>query len=312
MVLGPEHFGPLAISDPLRVCPECKGKRHRRKKCLACGLSGYQHAMLQGKWSRPGFLVCGGPSINDLDHTRLQERGVVSLGVNNIAAHVPVDAWCFSDGQTKFHHGLFFDPKMMTFCPTPKLRKHVRMKVGEEFRVTNVQVEQCPNTWGFQRSGRLYPEHFFDTWYAQWGFGGRQDDAEQPFRRLCTMLLGIRLMHYLGCRKIFMLGVDFWIDAGQPYAFNQAKGGGNGAWKKNEEMLRLCAQTFAREGLELFNCNPRSQLDLFPYVSYDVAVEQCKGLVPSGPLDLRDWYTKSITREFRAKYPEALNIKEKL
>lgn len=198
----------------------------------------------------------------------------------------------------------------MTFCPTPKLKKHVRVKICNEFRVTDIQCGQCPNTWGYQRSGRFYPDHFLDTWWAHWGYGGKQD-GNRPFTRLLTMLIGLRLMIYLGCKTVYLLGADFWIDKQQPYAFNQAKGGGNNAWPKNEELLRLCMPALKRAGIEVFNCNPTSRLTLFPYVSYDRAIKHCKGMVPD-KLDLRDWYTKTITRKFYDKYPEPLELGENL
>ena len=47
------------------------------------------------------FLVCGGPSAKEVEYTRLKERGIFSLGINNAAAWCPVDAFLCSGGTTE-------------------------------------------------------------------------------------------------------------------------------------------------------------------------------------------------------------------
>ena len=47
---------------------------------------------------------------------------------------------------------------------------------------------------------------------------------------LASMLLGFRLLHYLGCPRIYLLGVDLWMTDEQPYAFEQSKKARNGRY----------------------------------------------------------------------------------
>jgi len=49
---------------------------------------------------------------------------------------------------------------------------------------------------------------------------------------------------------------------------------------------------FAAAGFEIFNCNRQSKLTAWPYVPFEEAIEDCRGLVPKEPLDCRSWYEK--------------------
>jgi hypothetical protein len=287
----------LEIVNSKQPCPKCNGEKPQIKVCDYCKRSGFEQINLSGLWHRDnptaGFLVCGGPSINKLPYHKLKERGVVSLGVNNIAAHVPVSAWCFSDPHVKFHHALFFDPAIMTFAPTPKLNKRIRIKQADgTFRELKKKVKDCPNTFGFNRKTFLYPEQFLTTEYAHWGYGGKQPESERPYTCLSTMLLGIRLMCYLGCQRIYMLGVDFWRDKEQQYAFGQKANASNNRYLHEDDMLKKIKPYLEEKDIKIFNCNPESKCTAFDYVSFDDAFKICRNDVPED-IDLSNWYEKA-------------------
>jgi len=239
---------------------------------------------LAGLWApNPAFLACSGPSLDGFPLERLRERGVVSMGVNNAAARAPVKAWCFSDPQCKFHHGLYFDPGVMTFGPTPKLRWNVVVKTAEGFRGTKVRVRDCPNTYGFHRMTCFDPETFFTTPFCHWGSGKHQPKGVEPSGCLATMLIGIRLLYYLGTRRIYLLGVDHV--------------GGRRRWAKEDKCFERLRPAFAERGLEVYNCNPTSGCRSFLHVPFDLAVQDCKGSVPDEPLDVEGWYDKKTVKE---------------
>ena len=301
-----KNYDNLFVVNPKAPCPICGGNRRKRKECEPCKGSGMLPINLSGLWyPSSGFLVCGGPSVNKIDFKKLRERGIVSFGVNNVAGHVPVDAWCFSDPQTKFHHGLFFDPKCITFSPIPKLRKHVRVKLPDNtFRMTDIEVKDCPGTIGFNRKSTFDPETFFSDPYAHWGKG------EKGYGCLCTMLLGFRLIHYLGCKKVYLLGVDFWITEQAGYSFNQAKTVRNGRYDSENKMLRDLKVLFDKNDFKVYNCNPDSKCDVFEYVPFDKAVEDCKKLIPNEPFDLSTWYDKGLYEKQLVEFPEILNMEK--
>ena len=298
---------PLFVVNPKAKCPSCTDET--RESCQVCQGSGHCPVNLNGLWApSAGFLVCGGPSINKLPYHRLRERGIVSLAVNNIAGHVPVSGWCFSDPQSKFHHGMFLDPKLLTFSPIAKLKRNVRVKLPDgTFRSMKEKVRGCPGTFGFDRKTEFDAKTFLTTKFAQWGRGGKQAEDDRPFMCLCTMLLGIRLLHYLGCPRVYMLGVDFLRTEEAQYAFKQTAGVRNGRYDHENAMLRELKPYFDADGFKLFNCNPESKCDVFPQVSFEDAFDDCKGGVPAEPFDLSGWYDKGLAKEQEAMFPDSIS-----
>ncbi len=116
---------------------------------------------LRGLWkSAPaGFLVCGGPSLNDLDLSRLSERGVVSMAVNNVAGYAPVRAMTFNDPPEKFHQGIYLDAALLKMVPQKKLGKRIRAKKPDgTFAFTSFRVRDCPNVFGYSYENEWVPE----------------------------------------------------------------------------------------------------------------------------------------------------------
>ena len=269
--------------------------------------------MLAGK---AAFLVCGGPSLKEIDTLRLGDRGVFSLGVNNVAAYTPegvdplqvpptVSAFVCSDPPQKFHSGIWEDPKIMKFVPIPKLKNNrAKLRHCHEngtYEFTGRHTYECPNVWGFDRRSWLACD---DTWFsttrAAWGNQKQGHNKLGEPRCANTTFLGLRLLQYLGCRTIFLLGVDFYMnpDAGlhENYAFGEQRD--SSAVRSNNRhyeisnnwFLRL-RPVFERYGFQTFNCNKHSHLRAFPYVPYERALEICKQHMPKN-WDIKDWYKK--------------------
>lgn len=258
------------------------------------------HALRDLWRPNPGFLVCGGPSLKQHDLSALRERGVMSLGVNNVSGLAPVRAFVCSDPPEKFHHGIWLDPAILKLVPSPKLPKRVRAKLTDgSFRHTSYRVMDCPNVWGFARCTEFDPATFLTSLSASWGVSAANSEATGRPKVYFTMLLGLRLLHYLGCRRVYLLGVDFHMTAepGGGYAFSQnrwpgAAAGNNNSYRLVAGMLAECKPYFDRAGFEVYNCNPTSSLRVFPHVPFEAAVEDCRGGVPREPFDLAGWYEK--------------------
>lgn len=277
---------PLWIVGSNNECGKCTDNPDLQ--CDVCNGTGYIPVNLNNIWyPSAGFLVCGGPSINSLPYEKLSERGIVSLGINNIATKVPVTAWCHTDSERKFHHGLYLDPKCMTFTPAAKFSKKVVARLPDgSFAKTNRSLRECPNTFGFKKKMEFNPETFFSTEYAQWG-------TKSP-KMLSTMFVGLRLMHYLGCYTVFLIGADFTAQEGsQQYAFKQDKKGRQGVYNRYDEYLNKLKPIFDANKFKVYNCNPDSKCTAFDYMPFEEAFKICKGAVPN-ELNPDGYYTKSI------------------
>lgn len=254
---------------------------------------------LKGLWQPcSAFYVCSGPSLNNVDISRVAERGVLSLGVNNAAAYVQCSAFVCADPVEKFHQAIWFDGKILKFVPTAKFKKRVRSKVDGEFNWTPFRVRDCPNVWGFQRKTYWEPDSFFTNPIASWGCSDKQVEQQGKPKCVFTFFCGLRLLHYLGVKRVYLLGVDFAMQGGGRklgnYAFEQTGGGdgNNEHYRAAVVLLEELVPVFEREQFEVLNCNADSHLRLFPYVPFDEALRDCKGGVPD-VIDLSGFYEKA-------------------
>ncbi len=253
---------------------------------------------------RPAFLMCGGPSANKLPLELLGRRGCWTLAVNNAAGHPRVrpQAFVCSDPPQKFSHSVWLDPQVMKFVPTPKMsgyRANLREKRDGQFHRSAWKVPDCPNVWGFQRHSWLRPDwRFFAADGACWGNNDRGVKETGEEKSVCTTLLGLRLLYFLGCRRIYLVGVDFVMTPDAGYSFGQARD--PGACDSNNHLFRvvgdwLCRMrecgTFAAFGVEIYNCNPTSGLRAFAHVPFGDAVADARGPCEDVP-DLGGWYDK--------------------
>lgn len=251
------------------------------------------------------FLLCGGPSANEQPLELLSQRGIWSLAVNNMAGHARVrpQAFICADPPSKFSHSIWLDPAIMKFVPTPKMngkRSKLRKKLPDgSFAELDRTVAGCPNVWGFKRNSWLMPnDQFFRTDGACWGNHQAGVEATGQAKTVCTMLLALRILYYLGARIIYLVGVDFRMSHDQGYSFGASKT--TPAADSNNEQYKvvngyLCEMvknnTFQQFGLSVYNTYQLSGLRAFPYVPFEDAVKQAVGIVEAVP-NLLAYYDK--------------------
>ena len=252
------------------------------------------------------FLMAGGPSANELPLEMLARRGCWTMAVNNSAGHPRVrpQAMVCSDPPSKFSHSIWLDPAVMKFVPIPKLasrRGSLRRKwLDGKFTPLDRATITSPNVWGFQRTAWLFPDdRFFTSNGACWGNHKKGVEVTSQPKTVCTMLLGLRLMRYLGCKRLFLVGVDFKMTPEAGYSFEQGRtpeacASNNRQFAVVMEWIQQMqdTSTFTRFGMEVYNCNQYSGLRAFPYVPFEEAVVAAQGICESCP-DLAGWYEKN-------------------
>jgi hypothetical protein len=254
------------------------------------------------------FLCGGGPSIKAMPYEKLAERGVCSLGINNIAGMVPVKAFTQSDPPEKAHPGIYRDPGIIKLLPKPKLSTGKKGRLREKrpdgsFKYLKTKTQDCPNVWGYERDDWYTPETFLTQTGASLGNNDKGVAKTGRTKIICSMFLGLRLLHYLGVRRVYLLGVDFHMDKSMAdtkvgnYAFDEHRD--EDAIRANNDLYTVAAAMLAelkphfdRAGFGVFNCNKWSYLRAFPYVPFEAALKDCRNGVPEGPLDLQGWYVK--------------------
>lgn len=118
------------------------------------------------------FLILGGPSYNELDHRLLTARGIVTFGVNNVAAKVRPNLWTYGDTTAKFHDVIWKDPYIQKFLPYAKMDDCIREKQPDgTFKVTTLTPRQCQNVYGIHRNSVFRPEKWLFEDNINWGLG---------------------------------------------------------------------------------------------------------------------------------------------
>lgn len=251
------------------------------------------------------FLVAGGPSLRNVDLSQLQRRGVFSLAINNAWALFRPSAWIFSDSPGSFVEQGWFDPGIMKFAPVQQNEGRICRSINGEIRELDWRAWHMPNTWFYPRNANFNHETFLSEPTINWGQEEDSPDSLGLKGGRTTMLAALRLLILLGFNRINLLGVDFRMsDGSNNYAFEQARTaaavrGNNQSYELQIKRLEALRPKFEAVGVEVYNCNPDSHLKVFPFRSYeealDVASSDC-----GTPIETAGRYDRNVKPVSRA------------
>lgn len=219
------------------------------------------------------FLCLSGPSFkNVLDEYENELRQVFTMSVNNSIKSFRTDSWLSVDDPSRFLTTCFNDPRIMKFVPMGHSEKKIWDTVNNI--ESNIKVGECPNMLYFTRNNKFNESRWMTEAGFNWGnhqdFGGGRT----------VMLVAIKILYVLGFRKIYLLGCDLKMNANYKYHFEEERTKGaincnNGTYKRlMEEYLPKLKPYFDKYGLEIYNCNPESNLKVFPFIDAGKAFEQ--------------------------------------
>jgi len=343
-----DHLGSMVGSratefgqEPAYACGHPDRKEVREVECLSCELFYQQHSQADGcrhphgvivdRYNRSAgladlyygasaFLHLGGPSVKQLDLTKLARRGVLLLSVNNCPASLPPGVrphvWLHTDPSGKFHSDIWRDPGVIKIVPVKEWksrwadnekgrRKGVRKRVdGKLTAIEGVTAHDMPGVLGFHRTTNFVPDTFLWEPHFDRGNDERSSTGIHKGKKvgepngwphtINSMFCAVRLAFYLGIRKLYLVGADFSMKPDQPYGFDQGKHAGgcrsnNSAYTDMNQMFDGLVEKFKQADFHLFNTNPTSRLWTFPTVPFDEAIEQVTGDFEQ-ELDARGYY----------------------
>ena len=215
------------------------------------------------------FLICGGPSFNLVDKTKLARTGILVCGINNSVKSYRPHIWVHGDEVDHFVRSVYLDPTIMKFSPT--IFRNNRIFNSDEWTYTDCILRDCPpNQYFYERGTGFDASNWLTSNRVIWGNEPSSGSGRS------TMFAAIRILYELGIRTIYLLGVDFEM-AEKSYHFDQTKDAG--AARTNNSMYTILAQRFEQlkpkldaAGLKVMNCNPQSKLKVFPFMSFDEAI----------------------------------------
>jgi hypothetical protein len=227
------------------------------------------------------FLVCGGPSLNNLDLTLLNNRGVMSMALNNSWVKFKPDFWIGFDSPGRFHDGGWMDPSIMKIVPWHRRLEPLSHRVGGQLKPSGLKPVDAPNCWFLSNKTDFNEDTWFTEKHANWGGAVAGLNPEKGFR--VSMLGALRTLYYLGFQEVYLLGCDWEMPLNmdkEAYAWEenreqQVRDKNNGMYSWIEQVLKKLQPGFERANFQIFNCNRRSKLSLFPFIDYSEAIERC-------------------------------------
>jgi len=245
---------------------------------------------------RSAFLVLSGPSLNDIDLTQLDRRGIVTMGVNNSwTVHRPT-LWTCVDDPGRFIDTGWKDPGVLKFVPVCHWGRKLRIQAKDgTMRDSTFQVAQMPSVLFFRRSNHFDHERFLTGDTVPWGNDPKSTDSLGIKGKRSVMLVALRLLHHLGFRTVYLLGCDFRMAADHKYAFDETREAA--AIKHNNVLYDSLSRRFAallphfeKHRFRVVNCSPGSGLGVFERMPYEEAIAAASAEC-SKPINTQGWYT---------------------
>lgn len=246
---------------------------------------------------RSAFLVLSGPSLNQLDLEQLNQRGIVSMGVNNSwAVHRP-NLWCCVDPPNRFLDAGWKDPGILKFIPSSLMNAKLGVQNPDgTIRESAFRVRQMPGVFGFRRADAFDHRTFLIDDAVHWGCLEGDQDAVSIQGKRSVMLVALRMLHYLGFSRVFLLGCDFTMSDEQKYAFDEGRSAN--AIKHNNALYASLAKRFdamrehfKKHNYQVYNCSPGSQLESFERMQFSEAIELARAECGTN-LNSAGWYEK--------------------
>lgn len=218
---------------------------------------------------RSAFLICGGPSFGQLDHAKLRQPGILTMGINNAVKTYRPNLWVSVDDPSHFIRSIWLDPTITKFVPICHAGK--RIFNSDAWQWTAMQVRDCPAVHYYKRNEHFRPDQFL--WEDTFNWGNHKNHGGGR----SVMLVAIRLLFYLGIRRVFLLGADFSMNESDRYHFDQDRSkssvrGNMSTYQKLNGWFSELRPRFEAEGFHVFNCNGQSHLKAFDHVAYEDAI----------------------------------------
>lgn len=270
---------------------------------------------------RHAFLVLSGPSLKSHNLDFLTQRGVVTMGVNNSWSVFKPNLWVSVDDPGNFLDIGWKDASIFKFVPMGHAFKYLQVKEEDnKFRQSQFRVNEMPSVFYFKRNEKFTVSSFLTEPSINWGNPDKEKDELGNKGGRSVMLAAIRLLYYLGFRRVYLLGADFNMKSdNEHYAFQQSRtphsiNGNNKTYKTLNSRFAALKPIFDELNFKVYNCYKDSGLNVFKYMPFEEAVEkatrECKKII-----DTEGWYDrkdreKKEQQEIQKKQAEQLAIRD--
>ncbi|MDP1591144.1 MAG: hypothetical protein Q8M07_25540, partial [Prosthecobacter sp.] len=223
------------------------------------------------------FLMANGPSVGLLDLNPLHRRWVMTL--NNGARTFRGNANCTVDEPSRFSLSMWLDPTILKFAPMSHFEKslwdnrlvHTDQGWVQRWEASKLKLGDCPNVAGYRRNEKFHAPRWLNEETVNWGNHGKWGGGRS------VLLASLRILHLLGFRNVYLLGVDFDMSASKRYHFEEGRTphavkGNMSTYAKLQQWFTELQPQFKKAGFKLLNGNLESRLTAFPFLPFDEAL----------------------------------------
>lgn len=208
---------------------------------------------------RTAMLVGGSPSLKEQPIHLLEQRGVVTMAINNAALHFRPTMWVSGDRPECYEPQILHDGTITKFAPM----------IYSDIKLGNTYYDEMPNTYFYiQEDGVPWDEYLTPRqgvpWYSN------------------TLFVGIHILYQLGFRRIILAGSDFGFSKnGAMYAHDVKLGSLEKKWNLDlynslVRELRMLKPILDKAGLEFMDCSKYSRISqVYKHITMEEAVELC-------------------------------------
>jgi hypothetical protein len=289
-----------SVARPVNAGDEKQSGMADRRRVRVYHADGERAALHDVLARRAAFLIGAGPSLNNMDLSLLNQRGIVTMGINNSPAIFKPNYWICGDTPRRFIEQIWKDPTITKFVPHGRrdVFPRVRDKDGN-LKSSAFRTYQMPNTYFFNRGEWFDARLFLEDSDFPWGTNPQTPDAYGIKGYKSTLILALKMLWYLGAGTVYLLGCDCKMETGKSnYAFEQNRTPED--VKVNTEVFKALNRRlgeakpyFDRAGFKVINCTPDSGLKVFPYLEYSEAVVKAATECNEKPIQTEGMYEES-------------------
>lgn len=229
------------------------------------------------------FLILGGPSTKQQDLSLLNQRGIITCAVNNVAAkNIRPNLWVCGDSPEAFCENIWLDPAIMKFVSSDLSYVKPKYSNGTVFPDA---AHAMPNTFIYDKISRFDHNTFLEEPYVSWGSDSKVTCSLGIRGGRSVMFATLKILYWLGFTRVYLLGADFNMQSGEEYSFDQHKTPkkiaiNNAAYKILAARLEALQPLFVKKRFLIANCTPNSKLNCFPKRTFESALEKVLNRFP--------------------------------
>ncbi len=210
------------------------------------------------------FIIAGSPTIKALPLGLLQQRGIITMGINNASEVVKTNLWVANDQPACFYEPVTEKSRILQDASIMKFVNYGK----REFQYKGKPWKYLSNLFFFGVN-----ENYFNA-----------NNFCNPHRDILwwknTFFTALQLAWRLGFKKIYLVGAEFKISETNQYAWESKLSKeeiqkNNNLYNQTIQTMKNLKSTFEKNNFKIFNtCLTSSLINDWGYTDFEVAIKE--------------------------------------